>query len=156
MKTIGIIIILTLSVLVGFILSDNLRTRLKNITSLCSFVEYISENIRLYKTPLDEIFTSFSNEYLEKTGFIKGLETGLYNSAKNAGLLYGDEESIIIKTVSDKLGYGTVDEMDKLCSSAINKLKNLEDKLKKELPDKQKVYRTISVLAGASIVIMFI
>lgn len=156
LKTIGIILILTISAVIGFVLSSNLRTRLKNISSLRSFIEHISENIQLYKTPLDEIYSSYYDEYLEKTGFLKDLDSGLYSSAKNSGLLYGDEETKIIKTISDRLGYGTAEDMGKLCFSSIDKLRYLEDKLKKELPDKQKVYRTISILAGASIVIMFI
>ena len=156
LKIIGIILILTISVTIGFILCNNLRTRLKNITSLCSFIEHISDNIQLYKTPLDEIYASFSDDYLEKTGFISGLDSGFYNSAANCGLLYGDEESKIIRNIGEKLGCGTVEEMSKLCISSIDKLRRLEDKLRCELPDKQKVYRRISIIAGASIIIMFI
>lgn len=155
-KIVGALIVIIASVGVGYVMSDSLGTRLRSVEALARFVDHISVNIDMYKTPLCEIYDSFDDKYLASRGFTACLDRGIYAAAESAGLLRGDEEAELIKVFGEKIGGGGADDMVKLCSYTSSRLMSIADKLRKELPEKQKVYRTISVLAGISVVIMLV
>lgn len=155
-KILGAVAVIFASLGTGIILTDSIKKRITAISSLTSFIEFISMNIMLYKTPLEEIYSSVSDTYLKESGFLSNLEKGVYLAAYECGLLSGDEEKEIIKNFSDKLGSGTAEDMAKLCSFTASRLHNLEEKLHREYPDKKRVYHTVSLIAGASAVIILI
>ena len=156
LKLTGAALIIIASIGIGLAMSDSLRNRLRSVEALAGFVDYVSINIQLYRTPLEDIYKSFDDKYLAEKEFIQKLDSGVYSAARNSGLLRGDEEDDIIRAFSEKIGRGSADDMVKLCSYTCVRLRNIEEKLRRELPDKQRVYRTISALAGASVVIMLI
>jgi len=156
LKILGAVIIISSSLGVGYLLNDNMKKRLEGIITLAEFVDYISMNISLYKTPLDDIFRSYSGNYHKKCNFAEKLQGGIYFAAKESGLLLGDDEREVMRSFSEKIGTGTVEESVKLCSYTSSRLRTIEEHLRHDLPDKQRVYRTISLLAGASAVIMMI
>lgn len=156
LKIIGAVIVIASSAFVGITLGENIKHRLHSIALLIDFIEYVSMNVTLYRTPLDEIFKGIKNAEMEKCGFLQKLSTGIYTAAKNSGLLTGDEEAKLIRNFDEKIGKGSADESEKLCSYTVSRLKSIEEKLRQELPEKRRVYNTVSILAGASAVIILI
>lgn len=156
LKIFGALVVIISSALVGMILGESVKNRLRSVSLLIDFIETISVSVSLYKTPLDEIFNGIKNAELQNCGFTKHLDGGIFYAAKKSGLLAADEEVELIRAFDEKIGKGTAEESEKLCSYTISRLKSIEDKLRRELPEKQKVYNTVSVLAGVSAVIILI
>ncbi len=156
LKIVGAISVILASLGTGIIITDSIKKRIASVNALASFIEFISLNIMLYKTPLEEIYSLITDEYLKESGFISALNRGIYHAAYECGLLSGDEEREIIKNFSEKIGAGTAEEMVKLCTFAVSRLHSIEEKLHREYPDKKRVYHTVSLLAGASAVIILI
>ena len=71
-------------------------------------------------------------------------------------MLAGDEERQIIRDFSAKIGSGGAEDMVKLCAYTASRLRTISERLKKDLPEKRKIYRAVSALAGVSVVIMLI
>ncbi len=155
-KIIGAAVIMAASAGLGFSMSENLKRRITAVNSLVGFVEFISSDIMLFRTPLDTIYESVSDEFLIKSGFRDRLGSGVYTAAWESGLLMGNEEREIIKDFSDKIGGGSVDDMVKLCTYTSSRLKSVSDRLNRDLPDKRRVYHTVSILTGASAVIILL
>lgn len=155
-KLLGAIIIIASSFGIGHILSESVSKRVTSISLLVDFIEFVSVNITMYKTPLDEIYRSVNNTELLKNGFSKNLHQGVFFAAKKSGMLYGDEECELIKTYEEKIGTASVAEAEKICLYTVSRLKSIEERLRNELPDKWRVYNTVSILAGASAVIIMI
>lgn len=156
MKITGAIIILIISAVVGYLLSESLKTRLNNLSEVISFIDYIGTNIKMFRTPLNDIYKNYHSEYFIKKGVDFSQGNTLYTEAINAGILSGKEEKEILKNFCDKIGNGTVDEMEKLCLYTNHEFSNIKEKLQKDFPEKQKVYKAISFLAGISVVIIII
>lgn len=156
LKIAGAIIVIAASFGIGRLLGDNIKHRVASVSHLAELVDYISVNISLYKLPLGDIYNSITDEYLHNCGFVSLLDRGIYDAALRSGLLTGDEECEIIKTFGEKIGTGTAEDMEKLCSFTSSRLRNIEEQLRRDLPEKRKVYNTISFLAGASAVIILI
>lgn len=156
LKIIGAVIVIAASAGAGYLMCEGMRERLRAVCALSGFVELVSLNIELYKTPLDEIYALVSDRYLQKCSFTERLDSGVYNAALLSGLLRGEEEKEIIRAFGDRIGSGNAEDMVRLCTYTDKRLKSIEEKLRRELPDKQRVYRTISFLAGVSAVIMLI
>lgn len=153
---VGAVIVIAASAGAGYLMCEGMRERLRAICALSGFVELVSLNIELYKTPLEEIYALVKDQYLHRCCFTERLNSGVYQAALSSGLLRGEEEKEIIRAFGDKIGTGNAEDMVRLCTYTDKRLKNIEEKLRRELPDKQRVYRTISFLAGVSAVIMLI
>lgn len=153
-KITGAVIIIAVSLCLGFSLSDSIKKRISAIGSLAGFVDYVSNNIMLYKTPLEEIYAAVSDEFLIKSGFKDRLDAGVYTAAMEAGLITGDEEKEIIKEFSEKIGGGVAEDMVKLCTYTSSRLRAIGETLHRDYPDKRRVYHTVSFLVGASAVII--
>ena len=152
----GAAIIILSSLGIGFILGESVRRRIRDIEALADFADFVSSEIAVYKTPLPEIFAKCGNGYLAKSGFASGLDGGVYSAAATAGMLAGDEERQIICDFSAKIGTGGAEDMVKLCAYTAARLRTVSEQLKKDLPEKRKIYRAVSALAGVSVVIMLI
>lgn len=155
-KIIGSVIVIASSFCTGYFFSENMKNRLRAVKELHEFINYISVNIEMYNTPLSDVYETFKSDYLYKCGFIDKLHMGIYTAAKECGLLMGDEENEIIYSFDEKIGRGNTEDMVKLCSYSVSKLKNIADKIACELPEKRRVYRTISLLVGISTVIILL
>jgi len=159
LKMFGAVVIIVASIGMGRLLGNSLKRRIDNISAMTDFIDYISSQVTLFKAPLDEIYSSFSSDNMQITYFVSALknnDNSIYDSASSCGLLYGEEEKEIIRSFSDKIRTGAAEDLIKLCSFTVERLKKLEERLCNDLPDKRRIYSTVSILAGASTVILLI
>lgn len=152
----GALIIVLSSLGLGRFLGDTLGRRIRDIEALAELADFISLQIATYKAPLAEIFAKCDTKYLGSRGFTNRLRDDVYKAALESGMLSGDEERQIMLEFSDKLGSGTSENMVKLCAYTSARLRAVSEKLKADLPEKRRVYRAVSALAGVSVVIMLI
>ena len=156
----------------GFLYSDRIKSRLKQIESFMRFFDYIIKYIDIYKYPVERIFTGYSglDGNLEKCGFSDKLKkngriNGLYENpwgisldeCKNEGVVFfKPEEFEIIKAFGAKLGTGSSD--DQICYMNLyrEKLRKLyEEEYAKEI-NQSKIYKISGGLLGIFLCVLML
>ena len=158
----------------GFMFSDKIKLRLKQIESFLRFFDYIIKYIDTYKYPVERIFTDYSDsnsdKNLKKCGFLdklvkNGRVNGIYanpweislDECKSEGLIFlKDDEFEIIKKFGSKLGSCRAD--DQICHMNLrrDKLNKLyENEYAKEM-NYSRLYKISGGLVGIFLcVLMF-
>lgn len=133
------------------------KERLLILEGLISFVRYAKEQITLFKRPLSGIFESFTNEALERDGFLEILRRdGAYSAACHVRCRLSREDSDTFLQFSRDLGGGYSEGQEALCSLCEKRLSESAEKLKALLPGKLRLYRLIPVLLASSVIILLI
>ena len=169
-KYIGMILVAVSCTAGGFLFSNNIKLRLKQIESFIRFFDYIIKYIDIYKYSVERIFTVYTDDILNNCGFLdklvkNGRINGLYanpweislNECKNEGLVFfTDEEFDIIKEFGAKLGAGRADEQIVHMNLYREKLSKLyEEEYIKEI-NKSKLYRISGGLLGVFICVLML
>jgi len=170
LKYTGMILIAVSCTAGGFLFSNNIKLRLKQIESFICFFDYIIKYIDIYKYPVEKIFAAYSDDVLETCGFLdklikNGRVNGLYTNpweislgeCKNGGLIFlKGEEYNIIKEFGAKLGAGRADEQIYHMNLYREKLGNLyEEEYTKEI-NRSKLYKISGGLAGIFICVLML
>ena len=169
-KYIGMVLIAISCTAGGFMFSDRIKLRLKQIESFLRFFDYIIKYIDTYKYPVERIFAEYSDsdaslkscgflDKLLKNGRVNGVYTNPWENSldqcKNEGLIFfKDEEFEIIKEFGSKLGSGRAD--DQICHMNLyrEKLNKLyEEEYAKEI-NRSKLYRISGGLLGIFICVL--
>ena len=152
----------------GFLFSDKISLKLKQLESFICFFDYIIEHINIYKYPVEKIFAVYSDNNLENCGFLNklaknGRMNGIYTNpwetsldeCKNEGLIFfSDEEFNIIKEFGSKLGQGSADDQIYHMNLYREKLSGLyNEEYTKEL-SRVKLYKLSGGLIGIFICIL--
>lgn len=155
-RILGAIIVIISSVTVGYMFTVNLKKRINNVQFLADIIDFISSEIEIYRMPVNDIFEKINQNSLSNSDITLHIDNGLYAACKKSGLLSEAKEDKIIIDFERKLYSDSVDDIVKNCSYTSQKLRNLSDKLSAESTEKFRLYRTISIVAGASAVIILI
>lgn len=153
MNWLGAVLLVGAAYFLGVRLSDAERDRLKTVDSVIAFLTYMRRKMVYERTPLYDIFSRFSDPYLEKLGFLPCLRT----RRSGLGELWGNALAFVDvdPRISGELGYFgeslgglPLDEQIKRLDSCLEELKNESDMLQKQLPSKQKSIKTVCLLFG--------
>lgn len=149
MKFFGGVFILLASVLCAYYYEKKLKTKISHAQELSSFITYIKCQIEYFSYPINTIFeryeakSDFINEIIKNPTYVKN--EGFENSIQN-----------ILLDFFASLGKGFKKEQLNLCDYVILSLSDYVQALKKEYPSKVKVFRSMSLFVGISIVILFV
>ena len=171
-KYIGMLLVAVSCTAGGFMFSDRIKLRLKQIESFLRFFDYIIKYIDIYKYPIEKIFKDYydtdSNGSLKSCGFLDKLKKngrvkGLYanpweislDECKNEGLIFlKSEEFKIIKEFGSKLGSGRADAQTEHMNLYKNKLKKLYDEEYTKEMNSSKLYKVSGGLLGIFLCIL--
>jgi len=173
-KYIGMVLLAVSCTAGGFMFSDRIRLRLKQIESFLRFFDYIIKYIDTYKYPVERIFTDYSDSDSNSTGNLKncgfldkllknGRVNGIYanpweislDECKTEGLIFlKDEEFEIIKEFGSKLGNGRAD--DQICRMNLyrEKLSKLYEEVYAKEMNYSKLYKISGGLVGIFLCIL--
>lgn len=149
MKFLGGVFILLASVLCAYHYEKRLKTKSLHIQELSSFITYIKSQIEYFSYPINTIFeryeakSEFINEIIKNPDCLKseGFDSDIQNTLLN---------------FFSSLGKGYKKEQLSLCDYTISSLSSYVQALKKEYPSKVKVFRSMSLFVGISIVILIV
>ena len=156
MKILGAAVIIAASFFAGHLYTEKQKKRMSDISALREFLEHIGMCIRMFSTPLFEIFHEYKSSYLDDRGFFDFIDNGIFYAAEKSGLIGGNEEKELLRLFDEKIGTGSAEDSVAICTFTVEKLKTLEEKLFQDFPGRQKTYKTIFILAGISIIIVLI
>ena len=153
LKGTGIVFILLSSVLLGRSLSCGIDSSLVLNETFLSFVMYINTSIKTARTPLQTIFSSFTDE----CGFAdavrgKGLEKAI--DERKSEMTAETYEAMTY--LAQNLGGIDANSQFEICEYTEKRLRKEIEKLKKDLSEKKRMYRMLPILAGLSAIILIL
>ena len=152
MNWIGGVLVVMSGYLFGKYLSEIERDKLKAIEALLDFLGYMRRKMLYERIELYSIFCDYSDEYLEKVGFLSELR--FCNNGKNkwetAIKAFEIEDNVYneLKYFGESLGILPIDEQIKRLDSCCISLEETKNKLKSSIPPKQKSIKTVCLLFG--------
>ena len=161
MKWFGAAIIIIVSYLCGNLLSSEENKKLVCLDSLIALLGFMLRRISSERTPLYEIFVSFSDAFLEERGFLplmrshRGETNRLWIEAIDLLPLERETQNELARFGTD-LGRLNLDEQEKRIMACTDMLVYERDKLKSILPAKQKSIRAVCLLIGVMTAILLL
>lgn len=158
-KYIGMALVLIFTTLVGNGLAIAEKRRIEQSEALRALIAHITREIECFKTPLDSIFSSFSNKILERIGFLDKVTEGSLKVA-----LSGSENLFCFKeeTCKKLLGFadflGKSDSADQIsrCKYVLSLIDDDIKKSRDQYPKNRKMYSSLGVLFGIMIIILLV
>ena len=170
LKYIGMALIAVSCTAGGFLLSDKIKLKLKQLESFICFFDYIIKHISVYKYPVEKIFVIYSDGNLEHCGFLdklvkNGRVNGIYNNPwelsleqcrSEGAVFFRKEEFDIIKEFGSKLGSGRADDQIYHMELYRDKLRKLYDEEYGQELNRAKLYKLSGALTGLLICVLLL
>lgn len=147
MKIIGASIIIIVSVISAYLYEKRVKCKAKNIEEIIAFINHIKSQIEYFSRPLNEIYVL----YEEKSDYIYSL---IKNNGKGASV--SRETDSLIEEFFSSLGKGYKKEEIALCNYTTERLFTTLTHLKLEMPNKIKIFRSISLFVGVCVIILLV
>lgn len=144
MKILGGLLILLSSIVCTYYYESHLKDKVNKYNELISFISHISNQIEYFSCPLEQIY----EKYTKKTPFISSLIIKKCSFDKKVDKL--------VINFFHTIGQGFKKEQLKLCSYTINELESSLSSLKLLLPNKIKVFRSMSLFVGICTIILVV
>ncbi len=147
MKIIGALIIIIVSVISAYLYEKNIKTKAKHIEEIISFIKYIKSQIEYFSRTLNEIYTGYDvkSEYIY---------TLIENNGQGAQV--SKEVDALIEEFFSNIGKGYKSEEIKLCDYTSERLYASLTQLQLEIPNKIKIFRSLSLFVGVCIIILLV
>lgn len=167
-KYAGMILIAVSCTAGGFLFSGNIKSRLKQLEHFIKFFDNIIEYIKIYKYPIEKIFTVYQNKDLEffldklaKNGRIDGVyknpwERTLQECADEGLIFFKEDEFNIIKEFGARLGIGRAEEQIYHMNLYVEKLREIYKDESKQALNLAKLYSWSGGLIGIFICILLL
>lgn len=153
----GAVAIFTSSVLFGLYLCEQSKKRISEYSAVISLITEIKNNIGRFMTPIDGILSVFSNDRLEKTGFLPHARRyGLADAAASDFLSVSREARSLLIAFSEKLGCGMKEEEMSRCDYYISALTEIYDRERESARENQKLCRFLPPLGALSLIILLL
>ena len=159
LKWCGSFMLLILTLYLCYEASAMERRRVRQTEGFLLLLRHIKSQISCFCTPVRDIFFSFENDSLERTGFLSEAKKGDFVSALNScrDKIYLDGEEInLLLAFGEELGKSYRDEEIKNCDYYIRELENLYSKRREEQPNKSRLYRSLVLTCGLMVIIVFL
>ena len=157
-KALGIILIFFVICGGGMVMGGYLRSVSQKLSGFCRLIGAVRSGIESYSLPLEEIYSGFSDEMLEKCGFLNDLKkNGFEPALKKCDLSgIGDGAKDALFTVASGLGKSPKQDQIRLCDSALSELERDLQKERDMLQGKLKIVRTVTLTAAMMAVIILV
>ena len=131
------------------------RQRLRELEAVLALIRHIRESIERYGTPLGEIFAAYDDPILARAGFLTLLrKEGMTAAADGAGLRLAETERGVVRSLGERLGRGFREEQTALCKRAEDRLAEALGKQRTEAEGRERLWRSIPILAALSLILM--
>ena len=134
------------------------KIKLGESEAFLNLIRHIKNEISLYRTPIPKIISSYASKELYDCGFLQNFDIS-WNGALKASLekLHIDEDvKKLLFDFGKELGGPSTDEQINSCEYYAEKLSDMVEVMKSELPVKQKMYRSLSAVLGIiAVIILF-
>ena len=160
MKIIGCVLILLTSGFTGLFLSHRLYEKVTFWEEWLTFLRQTETQIRFGAKPLEEIFAEYRGGFLPARFCAGAMERGAsFRSAWEQGLMsfsLREDEKALFRKWGEELGGSDTQGQMTLCFAMREEAEGRKAKARKEAVEKSRMIRTLSVCAGAAVVILLL
>lgn len=163
MKIIGLSLISIAIFLFGYIKSASIKRNCVIEDSFVLLISHIKNFLSSSALPLDRIYESFSDEELEKAGFLGELNKKGYDPFYNAmskngkGLLKNEKLFELVCDFSKKIGTSpSAADGKRLCESCLQLMKEEIDRTRNKDKTKAELFLKLSFVFAVFVFLMFI
>ncbi|MBP3437340.1 MAG: hypothetical protein J6K61_05490 [Clostridia bacterium] len=159
MRAMGVFLLLGVTGYLAFFVSLRRQRHLALREGLLLLLYHLSANLESFSIPLSQIYASFQNDALEKSGFLPTLrQAGLYGAlcAHKHNLALSQEEEGLLYPFAKQIGKGFLKEEQALCRYTKESFEGLYGTAKRELPKKRKMEAALVVSGGLMVILLFI
>lgn len=169
LKTAGIFLILLSGAGIGFSKSRELTLREKNLRQFLQLIVFLRGEIRCGSAPLPEAFREIAGKLPGIYGeFLGEVSLRLRNSPgclledifeqcfreKLGGMEFSGEERELICSLGGRLGYLDREMQLRQLELCEEETQRCLDDLRKEMPEKKKIYQSLGVLGGILLAVL--
>ena len=147
MKYIGAIFIMCGCVTLSYLYEKREKNKITYLHKMKDFISYIKSKINFFLTPLNTIFSDYDDEFI--SNIVK-------NKFENLDEYYDKNDLEFISCFFTSIGKGIKDEEISLCDYTLANLETSICEAEKDFKNKVKVFRTLAIFCGASVVILII
>lgn len=158
-KYVGLFLIFIVCTFFGSGLALAEKRRIERSESIRNLIAHISREIECFRTPLENIYSSFSSEVLEKNGFIQKIRSsGMKNALEKERLLFCFSEKSFgaLINFSEFLGKSEYQDQITRCKYILSVLDEDLKTSREAYPKNRKMYSSLGILAGIMIVILLL
>lgn len=153
MKWAGAILLVASSYICGFFIAAEENKKLKALDSLCALLEYIKRRMVAQKMPLYVMFSNFSDEYLEETGFLPLIRSARCGTDRLWAeglekLPLSKEIYSELKHFGEELGLLPLDAQTVRLDVCLQALEQARSEMRQGLQAKKKSIKTVALLFG--------
>ena len=134
-------------VALSYFYEKNQKNKIKYLIKMRDFVMYVRTKIELFLTPRSKLFVEYNDDCIKSV---------LNDDKDNLSRYFDKRDSEYICAFLESLGKGMKDEELSLCDYTISRLSDSIEKSESELKNKIKVFRTLAIFGGASLIILII
>lgn len=147
MKYIGALLIMCGCVALSYFYGKKEKNKISDLLRMRDFILYVKTRIDLFLTPKERLFCEYDDPFIKS----------LYESSfKDLRLYFDKNDCEYLNEFFYTLGKGMKDEELALCEYTVLQLNKSIDKAEADIKNKIKVFRTIAIFGGASLVILII
>ncbi len=152
---IGAGIVLVSALFLSFRLTRDHRAHLRELDAFYNMIVYIRDNIDHFMKPLPDIFQTYTNETLERCGFLpKVRKTDLSQAWRGQTFMISEECRTLLNDFCTQIGSGYRTEELRLCEYTLSRLHNILEKNRNELNNRLKLYKTVPLLFALSVILI--
>ncbi len=159
LKYIGFAIIGSVSFLIGIRLSENEKKAIYYGEGMYKLLAHICREIESFRTPLEDIYLSFTDDFLENERFLDKIRSSsLEEAISESGNVFCFKESTYRSLASFAYNLGKSDPSDQIsrCRYIISLVSEDLKKATEEYPKNRKMYLSLSLLVGAMVIILLV
>lgn len=157
LKPVGLALIFSVCVTIGYEAAALSRRKLRMTEALISLLTYIKAQIEFFSAPLSEIYNGFRNETLDNCGFTENLrQKGFAAALDTIHFSIPVEVYNSLTAFAAGLGKSGKQCQTDLCDYHIEMLRTVCTELTASLPQKTRMYTSLSVMAGLTAVIILL
>ena len=156
-KAVGAALLVAASVGFGVSGVRTERRRRRELDACLALLRHIRENIGTLARPLPEIWDRFEDPVFRESGFLTVLRReGLSAALEAAPPMLGEGERALLAEFAASLGRGYREEQVALCRYTEEKLGDAAEALARSAADRERLWRSLPVLAALSAVLLML
>ena len=158
-RYLGILLVFFSCAYTGYLGYISRCRRLKRITGMLSLVKYIKQRAEFFLDPLCDIYASFQNEALSRSGYLRALVEGDFEQAflkHSRDFSFSEQTEGYIISFSQSLGRIPLKEQISSCEYLFDIISEEEGIAREALKKEKKLFCGIGMLSGCAAVILLI
>ena len=159
MKIAGLICIVLSCSMVGMLVANEKKKKIRYVEGILYLVRHIKYKITYFRSELNKIYEDFSNRFLNDTGFYNELKiSDLHTVLNKYNQVYSirEYESNALNYLALTLGRSSWEDQTDKCTIVIEMLEKYLDELNTKYPEERKFIASLGIISGLLIAVVLV